>query len=41
MFPHERYCLAPWNGWISLDMVGVDREAFLEDDLQRALKRVY
>jgi len=40
MLPHERYRLAPRDDWISFDVVGVEHGTLVEDDLERAFKRV-
>ena len=40
MVLHELYRLAPWDDWISFDVIGVDRGTSLEDNLERTIKRL-
>jgi hypothetical protein len=40
MLLHERYRLAPRDDWISFDVVRIEYGTLVEDDLERAFKRV-
>jgi len=40
MLLYERYRLVPRDDWISFHVVGVEHRTLVEDDLERAFKRI-